>query len=84
MLPYFTHRYNRRHYVTSLNLLTTSIYSGLLILLHGIKSLPDATSCDKIENFSKDRQYYQNVSYNPIRKLISSHSVLASYKNVIH
>ena len=34
---------NGRHYVTLLNLKTTS---GLSILMHGVISLPDAT-CDK-------------------------------------
>ena len=34
----------QRHYVTLLNLQTTS---GLSILLHGVISLADSTSCDK-------------------------------------
>ena len=42
-LPSFTQRYNGCHYAMLLNLLTTS---GLSILLHGVISLPDATSCD--------------------------------------
>ena len=45
ILQSFTQHYNERHYVTLLNLQTTS---GFSILLHGIISLPDATSCDKI------------------------------------
>ena len=36
--------YNGRHNVTLQNLLTTS---GVLVLLHGVISLRDATSCDK-------------------------------------
>ena len=38
-----TQRYNGCHYVMLLNLLTTS---GLSILLDGVISFPDATSCD--------------------------------------
>ena len=41
----FTKRYNGRHQVILLNLLTTS---GLSILLHGIILLPVAMSCDNI------------------------------------
>ena len=37
-------RYNGRHYVTLPN---RKITSGLSILLRGVISLPDATSCDK-------------------------------------
>ena len=47
ILPSFTIHYNGHHYVTLLNLLTPS---GLSILLHGLISLPDATSCDKIRS----------------------------------
>ena len=39
----FVQRYNGRHYAILRNLLTTN---GLLILLHGVVSLPDETSCD--------------------------------------
>ena len=44
LLQSFTQRYNGRHYVTLLNMYTTS---ALSILVHGIISLPDATSGDK-------------------------------------
>ena len=37
ILPSFMQCYNVHHYLTS----------GLSILLHGVISLPDATSCDK-------------------------------------
>ena len=37
--------YNGRHYVALVNLQTTS---GLSILLHGVISLPDTRSCDKL------------------------------------
>ena len=46
MLSSFAQRYNRRHYITLQNMLTTS---GLSILMHGVLSLPDATSCDNIQ-----------------------------------
>ena len=45
ILPSFTQRYNGCNFVTLPNLLTTS---GLSILLHGVISLPDTTSCDKM------------------------------------
>ena len=55
MLPSVMQRYNGRtlcNYVTLLNLLTTS---GLSILLHGVISLPGATSCGKtIHAFSRE------------------------------
>ena len=41
ILPSFTQHYNERHYVTLLNLKTTS---SLSILLHDVISLPEATS----------------------------------------
>ena len=37
ILPSLTHCYNGSHYLTC----------GLLVLLHGLISLPGATSCDK-------------------------------------
>ena len=43
MFPSFTRRYNERHCVTLLNLLTISCLS---ILFHGVISLPVTTSCD--------------------------------------
>ena len=42
-LTSFTQRYNGRHVTLQTSLLTTS---GLLILLHGIISLPEVTPCD--------------------------------------
>ena len=36
------------------------ITSGLLILLHGVNTLPDATSYDKLRNMN----YLVNVCYN--------------------
>ena len=44
IFPLFIQRYSSSHNVTLLNLLTTS---GLSILLHGVISLRDGTSCDK-------------------------------------
>ena len=47
MTTYFFYHYatlNGCHYIASLNMQTTS---GLSILMHGVISLPDATSCDK-------------------------------------
>ena len=44
-------RYNGHYYIMLQNLLTTS---GLSIILHGVISLPDATSCDK-KNISRIR-----------------------------
>ena len=41
--PYFTQRYNGRHYVSHKSV---NHYSGLSNLLHGVISLSDATSCD--------------------------------------
>ena len=46
-----------------LNLITTS---GLLILLHGVISLPDASACDKekahLDSFKKFvQEHYQSV-----------------------
>ena len=46
-LTYFTQNYNGRHCVTLRNLYTTS---SLSILLHGVISLPGATSCDKVKH----------------------------------
>ena len=40
----FTEHYNGHHYITLLNLLITS---GLSILMHGVISLTDRTSCDR-------------------------------------
>ena len=40
----FRQRYNGRHNVMLKYVLTTS---GLSILLHGVISIPDATSCEK-------------------------------------
>ena len=43
-LPSFMQCYSGRHSVTLLNLLATT---GLSILLHGVISLPEVTSCVK-------------------------------------
>ena len=59
-----TQRYNGRHYVTLLNMLTTS---GLSNLLHVVISLPDAKSCDELLfcfHFQVDPKDFAEKIYN--------------------
>ena len=67
MMPSFTQRRDRHHYVTLLNLQTTS---DLSILLHCVISLLDATSCDKSHYFRPFKSLRMFiVSRNPSERL---------------
>ena len=45
-MPYFTKRYNGRHYAMLLNLYMYTTSGLSIFILYGVISLPDATSCD--------------------------------------